>query len=167
MKLDVYVFEYQSFQKKTSILGHTDWIRSIKIARYTNTHSQKRGFDDGDLMVLTSSQDKYIRIWKISKFSSDISEPEDDVLGLSKIDLNSQKQLSTKAHVFQIEGNCFSFILDAICMAHDDWVFSATWAPESAIGILYLIRKKWFDSRTSADVICFSFCRQNFNYMDP
>ena len=56
-----------SFQKVFELQGHTDWIRSIAVASYTDTHQPENyGYKTDDLMVATSSQDKYIRIWKIS-----------------------------------------------------------------------------------------------------
>jgi hypothetical protein len=54
--------------------GHTDWIRSIDIATFTATESntsQITGFHDGDLIIATSSQDKYTRLWKIAEAAAD------------------------------------------------------------------------------------------------
>jgi elongator complex protein 2 len=52
-----------------SLQGHTDWIRSIQIVTFTGTKENQPWtdqFNDGDLVVATSSQDKYIRLWKVS-----------------------------------------------------------------------------------------------------
>nr|KAJ3421139.1 Elongator subunit elp2 [Polyrhizophydium stewartii] len=71
MRLHVYVKQPESdFKLRASLQGHTDWIRSIQVATYTNTHDGEthhdRRFRDGDLMVATASQDRHIRIWKIT-----------------------------------------------------------------------------------------------------
>lgn len=110
--------------------GHTDWIRSIKIATYTHTHEEgghqrDYGFQDGDLMIATASQDKYIRIWKVSSTSAsaaleknkkagttDTEEHEQTSSGTADFDaqmidaMDSLRgtQLSTKAHIFESRG---------------------------------------------------------------
>ena len=53
-----------------TLLGHTDWIRSIDVATYTDTENNSAlisGFSKGDLIIASASQDKYIRLWKISE----------------------------------------------------------------------------------------------------
>jgi elongator complex protein 2 len=86
-------------------------------------------------MIATGSEDNYIRIWKVSLTSSD--KTRNDMLdALADLDLdNANKQLSTKAHVVTIgEHECFTFLLDAVLIGHDDWVFSAEWSrPETQI----------------------------------
>jgi elongator complex protein 2 len=54
------------FSKRLVIPGHTDWIRAIKSTTFT-TQSEEYGFTNGDLMIASASQDKYIRIWKLSR----------------------------------------------------------------------------------------------------
>ena len=144
--------------------GHTDWIRSIKIATYTHTHEEgghqrDYGFQDGDLMIATASQDKYIRIWKVSSTSASAAldkkagtthTDEQEQTSSGTADFDAQMidamdslmgtQLSTKAHVFESGGydDCnrpdtsrvtYSAMLDAILLGHDDWVLSVNWQP--------------------------------------
>lgn len=57
------------FEKVVSLQGHTDWIRSIDIMTFTNTPENAHWssqFKDGDLVIASASQDKYIRLWKVS-----------------------------------------------------------------------------------------------------
>lgn len=47
--------------------GHSDWIRSVEIATYTTgAQTPEVHFRDGDILIASASQDKYIRIWTIS-----------------------------------------------------------------------------------------------------
>ena len=47
--------------------GHTDWIRSIDIAYFTDSDVSCE-FQNGDVIIASASQDKYIRLWKLSQF---------------------------------------------------------------------------------------------------
>ncbi|KAJ1533014.1 Elongator subunit elp2, partial [Nowakowskiella sp. JEL0078] len=69
-KLSVYIYDIQTklFNQALSLPGHTDWIRSIDVITYIpdSSDSPELGFKDGDLIIATAAQDKYIRLWKIS-----------------------------------------------------------------------------------------------------
>lgn len=109
------------FKRILALDGHSDWIRSIKICRYTGD-AVTSGMHPGDLMIATASQDKYIRIWRLGgNDKTIISAGNIDILESAL----SGTQISTKAHVF---GN-YSVMLNAILLGHDDWVFSVNWHP--------------------------------------
>lgn len=72
LNLTLFVSKNGLFEKRLSLAGHTDWIRSIKVATYTGSHDTKYNFEAGDLMIASASQDKYIRIWKLSSKSNDL-----------------------------------------------------------------------------------------------
>jgi len=83
-------------------------------------------------MIASASQDKYIRIWKVSStgessMQGSISDFDSQMLDA----MNSLEgtQLSTKAHVFQVGSLKYSAMLDAILLGHDDWVLSVNWQP--------------------------------------
>ena len=68
-KVHLYIKTNSEFRHILSLQGHTDWVRSIDVANFTDTFNNKNilpGFNHGDLMIATASQDKYIRIWKLS-----------------------------------------------------------------------------------------------------
>lgn len=52
-----------------TLTGHDNWVRDLSFATYTaseeNTHANNI-FEEGDLILASGSQDKYIRLWKIS-----------------------------------------------------------------------------------------------------
>lgn len=123
-KLHAYLRKGSVFERVVSIGGHTDWIRSIKVIKYTGLTSEtkKTGFCKDDMVIATASQDKYIRIWKLCK--------ADTIQSLKDLDsIENYTQLSTKAHIFSRLENEYALMLDAVLMGHDDWVFTVSWQP--------------------------------------
>ncbi|KAJ3022623.1 Elongator subunit elp2 [Thoreauomyces humboldtii] len=128
------------FTKALVLEGHTDWIRSVEIATFTSEDGvENKHFRDGDLMVASASQDKYIRTWRVGraslgeggeKVNNGFEEEMMSALteaGLQEGDL----KLSTKAHIMEVDvggtKERFTVMFDALLMAHDDWVHSAVW----------------------------------------
>ncbi|XJO78424.1 hypothetical protein BDV3_002867 [Batrachochytrium dendrobatidis] len=152
-KIHAFVHENDKFKKVLSLSEHTDWIRSIKIATLpctlTKEESHKHASEYGCLMVATASQDRHIRIWKISTTSltgnasgtlandSSTQNPVDEaILALENMNPDfpaDWTQLTTKAHQFKIlcnsETQSYTMMLDALLMGHDDWVHSVNWQP--------------------------------------
>jgi elongator complex protein 2 len=127
-KLHVYVQkdDKTKFVEILAVDGHQDWIRSIKTIKYTGnlSENQKSGFIKDDLIIATGSQDKYIRIWKVSK------QTIENRKGLEEMSiLEKNQQLSTKSHLFQENSVAYTFMLDAVLMGHNDWVFTVNFHP--------------------------------------
>eukprot|EP00833_Pecoramyces_ruminatium_P001577 jgi/Orpsp1_1/1175609/evm.model.c7180000054499.2 len=59
LAIDIYLLNSNNFDKILSLQGHTDWVRCVEFAKMKN--------DPNTLILASSSQDKYIRIWKISE----------------------------------------------------------------------------------------------------
>ncbi|KAJ3209151.1 Elongator subunit elp2 [Dinochytrium kinnereticum] len=101
-----------SFDQLLTLQGHTDWIRSIDITTFTATENNSATlpeFSDGDILIASSSQDKTIRLWKItssvSRNSSNAASDGFDSM-LASLSGGSQEggvKLSTKAHMFSID----------------------------------------------------------------
>lgn len=154
MQLHVYVLRDGQFERLVSLQGHTDWIRSIQIMTYTNTHentSSAQHFKDGDLVIASASQDRYIRLWSVSQALTDGLSTQNDVTSNSTFDMmealsgmaigQDGVKMSTKAHVIQMEDgetrSNYVFMLHALLMGHEDWVHSVHWQPARKIGSLY------------------------------
>ncbi|KAI9098667.1 WD40-repeat-containing domain protein [Phlyctochytrium arcticum] len=142
-KVTVYTREGSTFEKKLALQGHTDWIRSVEIATYTSgaDANGKQGLKDGDVIFATASQDKYVRIWKISEAGAEGGVQADGVDDLTAklmemsaaAGLDGAVQLSTKAHIMEVAvGSAtkkYNVMFDALLMGHDDWVHGAVWQP--------------------------------------
>lgn len=51
-----------------TLQGHDNWVRDLSFATYTASDDLTTNnlFQNGDLVLASGSQDKYIRLWKIS-----------------------------------------------------------------------------------------------------
>ncbi|KAJ3230824.1 Elongator subunit elp2 [Chytriomyces hyalinus] len=129
--ISVYIRSDSQFTKMLSLQGHTDWIRNLDVATFTESASVIPGLLDGDLMIASASQDKYVRLWKVSegglgaatesaaadrvgglvsakgetKVDADISEFNDAIEMLEALvgdEGEGGRQLSTKAHIIEV-----------------------------------------------------------------
>ncbi|SSD60177.1 related to Elongator complex protein 2 [Saccharomycodes ludwigii] len=98
--------ELSDFKQAAVMEGHEDWIKSLDI--------RKNG--PGSYLLASGSQDRYIRLWKLS-----VNEEERESPG--KLTL-----LSNKKYMFEIgESTKVTFNFEALIMGHDDWVSSIQW----------------------------------------
>ncbi|KAG0761852.1 hypothetical protein G6F57_007587 [Rhizopus arrhizus] len=142
--ISIYIYQVNTneFKKMHTLQGHDNWVRDLSFATYTGQHevNANNSFEKGDLMLASASQDKYIRLWKISSHTpspkKQVEERTEDS-GLNKNDSNNSiliyrhyrtgEQLSTKAHIITIDSLQYSLMFEALLMGHDDWVFSVQW----------------------------------------
>ncbi|PKY14388.1 WD40 repeat-like protein [Rhizophagus irregularis] len=83
-RLLLFVQKNGQFIESLSLQGHENWIRSLSFATYTtpispqnlssNDIKHEYKLQEGDLLLASGSQDKYIRIWKISLVKNDQEE---------------------------------------------------------------------------------------------
>ncbi|KAJ3064680.1 Elongator subunit elp2, partial [Rhizoclosmatium hyalinum] len=118
------------------------------------------GLKDGDLMVASASQDKYVRLWKVCASTDkaipggmvgaenpvpdtknqgdtdfkDAIEMLEALVGEEDGGYSSGRQLSTKAHILDVDGKKYTIMFDALLIGHEDWVHSVQWAqPEVSV----------------------------------
>ncbi|KAJ1551919.1 Elongator subunit elp2, partial [Cladochytrium tenue] len=133
------------FKRTVTLPGHADWVRTIAVATFTDTENNAAligaGFNDGDLIVATGSQDRYIRLWKVNDLglvSDARGKPKDTDGGFDNaLEMlhalagedrgDDGRQLSTKAHVIEASGRNYMIMFDALLIGHDDWVHSVAW----------------------------------------
>ncbi|KAJ3015767.1 UNVERIFIED_CONTAM: Elongator subunit elp2, partial [Siphonaria sp. JEL0065] len=142
----------KKFAKSLALQGHTDWIRDIDVATFTAANNPNvSGYSNGDLMVASASQDKYVRLWKVSEAGSDSGKSDatapstatgnsefDDAIEMLEALVGEEgeggRQLSTKAHIIEValaDGSKkkYTVMFDALLIGHEDWVHSVSWAP--------------------------------------
>ncbi|KAF8934778.1 Elongator subunit elp2 [Dissophora ornata] len=153
-----------TFEKVLSLQGHDNWVRSLDFATFTKevgaseedsrvvesdnakSTSHHHTLQDGDLLLASGSQDKYIRLWRIAavekpeeaqddaaQSSSEGALTQDMLKSLEEMS-KSGTQLSTKAHIIEVvldssETRGFSVIFEALLLGHDDWVYTINWQP--------------------------------------
>lgn len=112
--------EGSSFELQATLRGHEGWIRSLDFTREHQT-------GESDTLLASASQDKYIRLWRFrqgeTRASGGVSEVNELVAGAEKI------SLSNKAHQVGSEGSKHSVTFEALLVGHEDWIYTARWAP--------------------------------------
>lgn len=107
------------FKLGATLLGHEGWVRALSFTR--DKQSQ-----DGDLLLASASQDKYIRLWRVHKGEVATlmpTEDEDPMLG------GLEPTLTNKAHEFEAAGLKYSITFEALLFGNEDWIYTAVWNP--------------------------------------
>lgn len=103
----------KGFQLSTKLEGHGDWIRALAF----------KELDDGNLMLASGCQDRYIRIWTVQHDLDGLAVEEHD-----ELEDDSQDQLSNIVYQLSTE-TPYAIKFDALIIGHDDWVYSLRWHP--------------------------------------
>lgn len=100
------------FHHACELKGHTDWIRCLDFSLPIATQNEEH-----TLFLVSSSQDKTIRIWKIASHIS--------------VTLTQEISLSSyiEGPVFIAGLKTYQVSLESLLVAHEDWVYSVQWQP--------------------------------------
>ncbi|KAK8699316.1 hypothetical protein V6N13_115404 [Hibiscus sabdariffa] len=109
------------FVRACEVKGHTDWIRSLDFSLPILS-----GECDSILLV-SSSQDKGIRIWKLTLRGS-LADTE-DTHKRGEISLASY----IEGPVFVAGSFSYQISLESLLIGHEDWVYSVQWQPPSVV----------------------------------
>lgn len=120
------------FRLQATLSGHEGWIRSLDFT--TETPSSP----DGDLLLASASQDKYVRLWRVhqgKELPAQAATASDPTVGAYL----PGRSPSNKAYRFRAQDNSdYSVTFEALLFNHDDWIYSARWS-RSAQGSLRLL----------------------------
>lgn len=115
---NIYVGSVNSpFKPNAKLEGQGDWVRSLAFSRVQ---------ENGNILLATGCQDRYIRIWSLSQgfleqpATADPSSMEYD---------EATGQLSNKIYTLQTSTAPYSMKFDALIIGHDDWIYSLKWHP--------------------------------------
>lgn len=111
------------FTHQATLSGHENWVRALSF-----THEDPDS-KDSDLMLASSSQDRYIRLWRIhpgEELPPAVADSESKTYGMST-------RLSNKAHMLRVDASLgiWSLTFEALLMGHEDWVYTAAWNPNA------------------------------------
>lgn len=112
--IHVYAGGERCLTHQATLAGHEGWIRSLAM-------TAEEGQADGDLLLASASQDKYIRLWRFHRSAiparRDGQAPHIDFEGF----------LSNKAHKVETSAiSCF-ITFEALLLGHDDWIYTVSW----------------------------------------
>lgn len=96
--------------------AHTDWIRSLDFSLPISSNGET------SLLLVSSSQDRAIRIWKMALRDSLPNKKEEMSLA-SYI----------KGPVLVAGSSSYQVSLESLLIGHEDWVYSVEWQPPSSV----------------------------------
>ena len=102
----------------TSLHGHEGWIQSLDF-------TQEGEVATGGLLLASASQDKSIRIWRISR-CHDESRSGSRIQSVLPEGLDSGF-IASRCTQFRAASLCYSASFEALLLGHEDWVTSASW----------------------------------------
>ncbi|KAG4394889.1 hypothetical protein GLYMA_20G121000v4 [Glycine max] len=106
------------FVHACELKGHTDWIRSLDFSLPISINGEVN-----NIFLVSSSQDKGIRIWKMALRSS--------MSNGHGIDRKGEISLSSyiEGPVLVAGSSSFQVSLESLLIGHEDWVYSVMWQP--------------------------------------
>ncbi|XP_047341599.1 elongator complex protein 2 [Impatiens glandulifera] len=105
------------FVRACELKGHTDWIRSLDFSLPINSNGETN-----NLLLVSSSQDRGIRIWKM-------------VLQSSSVERSQEFSLTSfiKGPIFKAGSMSYQISLESLLIGHEDWVYSVEWQPPLSV----------------------------------
>lgn len=105
------------FIRACELKGHSDWIRSLDFSLPIGKNGPRE-----NLLLVSSSQDKSIRIWKMVLCESLGNSERKDVIGLASY---------IEGPLFVSGLSTYQISLESLLIGHEDWVYSVQWQPPS------------------------------------
>ena len=112
------LYRWIQFVRACELKGHLDWIRSLDFSLAVG----KKGARD-TLLLVSSSQDKTIRIWKMVLSDTSGKSERKDVIGLASY---------IEGPLFVSGLSTYQISLESLLIGHEDWVYSVQWQPPSS-----------------------------------
>lgn len=105
------------FVHACELKGHIDWIRGLDFSLPICTND-----GTSDLFLVSSSQDRGIRIWKIASRSSKSKSKREEKISLASY---------IEGPVFVAGSSSYQISLESLLIGHEDWVYTVEWQPPS------------------------------------
>lgn len=113
--------ERSDFRLQATLSGHEGWIRSLDLT------PEAPDSPDGDLLLASASQDKYVRLWRVHQgkdLPAQAATASDPTAGAYL----PGRSPSNKAYRFRAQDEAdYSVTFEALLFNHDDWIYSARW----------------------------------------
>ncbi|KAJ6023279.1 uncharacterized protein N7446_013638 [Penicillium canescens] len=125
-KVQIYVSETSvdkpEFKRRATLAGHEAWVRALSF-------TQDKQSKEGDILLASASQDRYIRLWRLHRGEANDPAPIDEADPLLG---GMEPTLSNKAHGFEAQGSKYSMTFEALLFGNEDWIYTTSWNPDPA-----------------------------------
>lgn len=118
------------FEPIELLYGHEDWIRSLDFIE----------IDNNEILLASSSQDTFIRLWKISQ-RSERASTTNKIQTMTQLAMEDNMQIEEKIITIEsYDNNSYHFVcsLESVLLGHDGWVYCVHWN-KSENGVLQLL----------------------------
>lgn len=105
---------------QATMTGHEGWITSLALK---GIGEHDRG-SHNELWLASASQDKSIRLWRISCYNDNESEDSRDG------ELALVQSLTGKVHRIRAASVTLSITFEALLLGHEDWIYTSSWNPQ-------------------------------------
>ncbi|XP_005184039.1 elongator complex protein 2 [Musca domestica] len=107
--------ESLTFQPIHKLLGHEDWVRGLDFM-----------FEGDDLLLASSSQDNFIRLWRIAPRNAEqVTNNKVDIFNLLD---ESTGEIRVEEKIVQASSNSwYAISLESVLFGHDNWVYGVHW----------------------------------------
>ncbi|CAK1582338.1 unnamed protein product [Parnassius mnemosyne] len=99
----IHLFAGEEYHRVHMLMGHEDWVRGLDVL----------DVDENSVLLASSSQDTYIRLWRIH----------------SNENVESTSDIRVEQKVFRAYEKDWFVKLDAILAGHEGWVYGVNWHP--------------------------------------
>lgn len=101
-----------AFVLSESLSGHEDWVRGLDFIQDNA---------DDDLLLASSGQDTFIRLWRISGRNEETINEEvaaNEIIG---------GDIKVEERIFECGRKRFAITLESVLLGHDAWVYAVHW----------------------------------------
>lgn len=116
----MFTFSFIQFVHNCELKGHTDWIRSLDFSLPVCLNNEPNC-----LLLVSSSQDKGIRIWKVALRDSMVACKR--AYGKERMSLAS----FIEGPMILAGSLSYQISLESLLIGHEDWIYSVEWQPPS------------------------------------
>lgn len=99
------------FCHQSTLPGHEGWIRSLSI-------TPEKDLEDSDLLLASASQDRCIRLWRMTR-----AKPNKQLEEVGAF----EQSLSNKIHRLETSESNYKLTFEALLLGHEDWIYTVSW----------------------------------------
>lgn len=110
--------EQRKFSLVDKLVGHVDWVRGLDFV----------ALNKSELLLASSSQDTFIRLWKISARPTAVrvlKARNVDTFGVNE-DIQMEERLFAVGHAGGTS-HSYAVALESVLLGHDGWVYGVHW----------------------------------------